>query len=58
MAENKNIIEMKKRSLREELNSENPNKNVIKRLKESIKRHKDIARYIRDRRIKSKRNRE
>ena len=58
MGENKNIIEMKKRSLKEELNSENPNPKKIKRLKESIERHKDIARHIRDRRQKSKRNRE
>ncbi len=55
MAEKVNVIDIKKRKLVEELNSENPRKQVIKRLKESIERHKDISRYIRDRRIKTKR---
>lgn len=57
MGENKNVIDIKKRKLREELDSENPDKNKIRRLKESIKRHKDVQRYIKYRRIKSKRNR-
>ncbi len=62
MGENTSIIDLKKENLKEELNSEYPDKNKIKRLKESIKRlkesikrHKDIERYIRDRRIKTRR---
>ena len=55
MAEKVNVIDIKKRKLVEELNSEFPRKQVIKRLKESIERHKGISRYIRDRRIKTKR---
>ncbi len=58
MGENKSVIEIKKRKLVEELNSENPRKQVIKRLKKSIERHKEINRYIKYRRQKSKRDRE
>ena len=56
MAENKSVIEIKTRKLVEELNSENPRKQVIKRLKESIERHKETQRYIKLRRVRSKRN--
>ena len=39
-----NAIEIKKRKLREELERENPNKHIVKRLEESIKRHeKEMA---------------
>ncbi len=58
MAEKVNVIDIKKRKLVEELNSENPNKNKIRRLKKSIERHKEINRYIKYRRQKSKRDRE
>ena len=58
MAENKSVIEIKTRKLVEELNSENPRKQVIKRLKESIERHKGIQRYIKLRRVRSKRKRD
>lgn len=56
MGENKSVIDIKRRKLKEELDSENPNKVIIKRLKESIKRHKDISRYIKDRRVRSRRD--
>ena len=49
------VINLKKKALKEELDSENPNKRKIKRLKESIERHKEIARYIQHRRIRSRR---
>ena len=55
MEKNVSVMDIKKRKLVEELNSEFPRKQVIKRLKESIERHKGISRYIRDRRIKTKR---
>lgn len=54
MGENKKVIELKKRELVKESNRANPDKNKIKRLKESIKRHKEIAHSIRFKRIKSK----
>ncbi len=56
MAEKVNVIDIKKRKLVEELNSENPRKQVIKRLKESIERHKETQRYIKLRRVRSKRD--
>ena len=56
MGENKSVIELKKKALKEEVNSENPDKKVIKRLKKSIERHKEVARYIKYRRQKSKRD--
>jgi len=40
MAETKKVIEIKKRKLKKELSKENPNKQIVKRLKESINRHK------------------
>lgn len=49
------VINLKKRKLVEELNSKNPDKRKIKRLKESIRRHKEIARYIKYRRVKNRR---
>ncbi|HDK42164.1 MAG TPA: hypothetical protein ENG87_02190 [Candidatus Pacearchaeota archaeon] len=55
MGENKSVLELKRRRLKEEVNSENPDKNKIKRLKESIKRHKEIAISLRYKRIKNKR---
>jgi len=54
MAENTSVIDLKKRKLKEESESEEPNKRKIKRLEESIKRHKDTARYIRDRRVRTR----
>jgi len=55
MGENKNVIDIKKRKLKEELNSENPDKNKIRRLKESIQRHKGVQRYIKHRRVRNRR---
>ena len=40
MGENKRVIELKTRELVKELNRDNPDKNKIKRLKESIKRQR------------------
>ena len=55
MAENTSVIDLKKRKLKEELDSENPDRNKIRRFKDSIKRHKDIARHIRNRRMRNRR---
>lgn len=54
MGENKRVIDLKKSKLKEELSKENPNKFKIKRLKNSIKRHKIISKSIVKRRIKNK----
>ena len=54
MAENISVIDLKKRKLKEESESEEPNKRKIRRLEDSIKRHKDTARYIRDRRVRTR----
>lgn len=48
MAEHIQAIEIKKRALKKELSKEKPNKQIIKRLKDSIKRHKDSAKRIKD----------
>ncbi len=48
-------IEIKKRKLKEELSSENPDKQIVRRLKESIKRHKGISKHVKYRRIKNRR---
>ena len=39
MAETKKVIEIKKRKLKEEFPKPKPNKQLIKRLKDSINRH-------------------
>jgi len=49
------IINLKKRKLKEELSKENPDKKVIKRLEESIERHKEIAKHSQYRRRKNRR---
>jgi len=54
MAENISTIEIKKRKLKEELNSENPRPEVIRRLKESIKRHKEISIHLRNKRMRER----
>lgn len=50
MSENRRSLEIKKQKLKEELSrpTNEQNKNKIGRLKDSIKRHKDIAKSIRD----------
>jgi hypothetical protein len=40
MAESKHVIDLKKAELAEELKRKNPNKDKIKRLQDSIERHK------------------
>jgi len=52
MGENKRVIDLKKEKLKKELQKEKPDRNVVKRLKESINRHKEIQRGIKNRRIK------
>jgi len=47
MGENRRAIEIKKEKLKKELSLEKPNKCKIKRLRESIKRHKEIDKSIR-----------
>ena len=54
MAENTSVIDLKKRKLKEESESEEPNKRKIKRLEDSIRRYKEIAMYIRDRQVRNK----
>lgn len=49
------VIEIKKNKLKKELSKENPDKKIIRRLEDSIKRHKKIALHRRHRRIKNKR---
>jgi hypothetical protein len=48
MGENRTAIEMKKQKLKEELNSDNPNRCKIRRLEKSIARHKCIDKGIRN----------
>lgn len=54
-------IELKQRKLREEIDSENPRQKVVKRLEESISRHKKEMKSInkgkRDRRARDKKSR-
>lgn len=54
----KNILQIKKEELKIELNrpEEFQNKQKIKRLQESIKRHKEIANQIKYKRKKNKRS--
>ena len=54
MAENTSVIDLKKRKLKEESESEEPDKRKIKRLEDSIRRHKEIAMYIRDRQVRNR----
>ena len=49
MGENKQTIEIKQEKLRIELSKSNPNLMIVKRLKESIIRHKQIERGIKKR---------
>ncbi len=49
------VINLKKKVLKEELARESPDKNKIERLKESIGRHKRIAKHVKYRRIKNRR---
>lgn len=51
----KSAIEIKKKKLKEELSKEHPNKRVVQRLEESIKRHKSIGKWKKQKRIKNKR---
>ncbi len=46
MGENKRTVDLKKHKLKEELEKEEPNKNKINRLKDSITRHKKIDKQI------------
>ena len=55
MGENRRVIELKKRELKEELNRGNSDRNKINRLKKSIQRHKSIANSLKWKRNKSKR---
>ena len=40
MAETKRVIDIKKKKLARELSKNNPDKNIVRRLRESINRHK------------------
>lgn len=50
-------VDLKKEKLKEELSKpeEEQNREKVKRLQESIKRHKNIGKQIKDKRYKSKR---
>lgn len=54
MGENKQAIEIKKEHLKKELSKQKPNYLVIKRLKESINRHKKLDKRIKLNRWKNK----
>lgn len=54
MGENKNVIDLKKKSLKEELEKDSPDKKKIRRLKESIERHKRIQKHIKYNRRKNR----
>ena len=51
----KEAIEIKREKLCKELRRKKPNMKIVNRLEESIKRHKSIARSVRNKREKSKR---
>ena len=53
MSENKAVIDIKRERIKEELRKENPNKLIIRRLKESIRRHKKIGLSIHYNRLKN-----
>ena len=54
MAETKKVIEIKKRKLREEFSKPNPNQKVIRRLEDSINRHKTWERQHKQKRERKK----
>jgi len=58
MGENVSAIEIKREKLRIELEKEKPNYLIVKRLEDSIRRHKQIAKCIRAQRIKNKKKNE
>ncbi len=58
MAENIRAIEIKKRRLKEELNKDEPDKKIIRGIKESIRRHKQTSIKMRNNRNKVKKRNE
>lgn len=56
MAENRNVLEMKRKKLKEELAKDKGKRNQykIKRLRESIKRHEKIAKDINNKKRRRK----
>jgi len=55
MAETKKVIEIKKRKLKEELSRENPREEIVRRLKNSINRHRKWERKNKQRKQRRKR---
>jgi len=51
MGETKKVIEIKKRKLRLELSKEKPDRNITRRLEESINRHKKWEKQRKKRRV-------